>query len=318
MKRSIHMAKKKAKAPTVIGIPGVEGVKFEYGSATACAVRNETRDITVRVRQENHFFRELVGSFPFVRGVVRLFRTFTTLFRALSETAALRPRTAIRGSSFARTFANLFRTSPLAMAAGFSAVLVPVILAVMMIALPMGAEFLLLSADALPRFAINAICCVVRVIGALLSVYMICRLRVINRLCMYRGAASKVINSCETSGPEAAHENAAISSRLTEKSDGAFAVLVMVLSIIAFAGVRIEGILLQLAFRAGTVILISGFVNEIILPLERAKSDSALAVLRRPLIALQRLFTIEPHNQMLEVALCAFRAAYENDMSRED
>jgi uncharacterized protein YqhQ len=37
-------------------------------------------------------------------------------------------------------------------------------------------------------------------------------------------------------------------------------------------------------------------------------------MLRKPLVSLQHLFTIEPHNQMIEVAICAFRAAYENDL----
>ena len=37
--------------------------------------------------------------------------------------------------------------------------------------------------------------------------------------------------------------------------------------------------------------------------------------LRAPLVGLQHLFTIEPHNQMIEVAVCAFRAAYENDVA---
>ena len=33
------------------------------------------------------------------------------------------------------------------------------------------------------------------------------------------------------------------------------------------------------------------------------------AALRKPLTFLQQMFSMEPHNQMLEVAVCAFRAA---------
>ena len=77
-------------------------------------------------------------------------------------------------------------------------------------------------------------------------------------------------------------------------------------------------LLLQLGYRIGVILAAAAVSNEIILPLERANPNSLLAVLHRPLMGLQHLFTIEPHNQMIEVALCAFRAAYENDLSREE
>ena len=97
-----------------------------------------------------------------------------------------------------------------------------------------------------------------------------------------------------------------------------FLVVVTVLSVVAFACVRTDGLAMQLAYRIGAILAIAAVVNELILPLERANPNGVLATVRQPLMELQHLFTIEPHNQMIEVALCAFRAAYENDLSRED
>jgi len=157
-----------------------------------------------------------------------------------------------------------------------------------------------------------------RVLGAMLSVYAVCRLRLINRLCMYRGAASKVINAYAAYGTGLTHETVLLSSRLTDKSDGSFLVIVLLASVAAFSCVRTSGLLAQMCIRTGIILAIAAVVNEILLPLENANPNGKLAKLRGPLMELQHLFTIEPHNQMIEVALCAFRAACENDLTGEE
>lgn len=312
------MTSKKAKDPVVLGIPVAEGVRFEYDGATACAVRNESRDIAVRVRQEDHFLRDVLEHIPFVRGIARLFGAFANFFSGLRESGALKPQQAIRGSAFTRRFAALFRTRPQSISALVSALAIPVILGAMVLGLPALVEWLLSLIPGLPRFAVNAVCCMFRVLGSILSVYMICRLRVLNRLCMYRGAAGKVLNAYEAYGSNLTHEEALLSPRLTDRSDGAFLILVMALSIIAFACVRTEGLAAQLLYRAGMILAIAAVLNELIRPLENAGPNGFLASLRAPLTSVQHLFTIEPHNQMIEVAVCAFRAAYESDLPRED
>ena len=302
----------------VVSSPAAEGVRFEVGSATACAVRNRKKDITVRVFQESHAARDFFGHVPFLRGVMRLYNTFSGFFSGLSLSADLKPRAAIRGSAFSQEFARLFSTHPQTVAALLNAGAVPLILAAMVLGLPALVECGLSCIPGLPRFAVNAVCCLFRMLGALLSVYMICRLKVFSRMCMYRGAAAKVTNAYEAYGSGMTHESAVLSSRLTDKSDGAFLIVVMLISIAAFAFVRTDALLMQLGYRLGVILLTAAVANEFILPLENADPDSTLASMRRPLTELQHLFTIEPHNQMIEVALCAFRAACENDLSDND
>ncbi len=300
---------------TIYSTPAAEGVRFEFGTATACAVRNRDRDVTVRVYQESRTARRVIEHIPLLRGVARLFGAFHRLFSGLDDSARLKPRHAIRGSAFTQEFARLFQTRPQTLAAIVSGLAIPAILLAMMLGLPMLVEALLVRLPHLPRMAVNIVGCMFRILGALLSVYMICHLKVLNRMCMYRGAASKVINAYEAYGSGMTHESVVLSPRLTERSDGAFLIIVMILSIIAFACIRPAGMLLQLVMRIGLILAIAAVSNEIILPLERAKPESTLAAIRMPLMELQHLFTIEPHNQMIEVALCAFRAACENDLT---
>lgn len=312
------MAKKKAKDPILLATPAAEGVRFHYKNAAACAVRNVSKDIAVHVEVEPHGLRAFLEHIPFVRGILRLFTSFTDFFSALNESEALKPQEAVRGSAAVRQIAQLFRTRPQALWALLSALAVPVILAITVLGIPALVEALLLNISGLPRFATNAVCCMFRVLGSLLSVYMICRLKVINRLCMYRGAAAKVINAYEAYGTNLTHEEALLSSRLTDRSDGAFLILVMVLSIIAFACVRTYGLGMQLLMRISVILIVSAVVNEIIRPLENADPNGFLVTLRAPLTYLQHLFTIEPHNQMIEVALCAFRAVCDADRDGDE
>lgn len=297
------------------GIPIAEGVRFQIGEAAVYAVRNEQKDISVRVRRESQFFRNLFNRIPFVRGVARLLRAGGLLMRGLNQASQMNPQSVIRGGHFAQGFAELFRTTPQALCALLTGLLIPIILGACMVGLPMLVEYGLSYIEDLPRFAVNAVCCLFRIGGAVLSICLIARLKVVNRLCMYRGAAGKVTNAYEAYGPDLTHEEVLLSSRLTDSSDGAFAIVVMILSLIGFACFRTDNMAMQLAVRLGIILAAAAVSNELILPLERAKPESLGAMLRRPLVGLQHLFTIEPHNQMIEVALCAFRAAYENDFS---
>ena len=303
---------------TVRATPAAEGVQFEFGTATACAVRNRRKNLTVRVFQRDHTLRNILRRIPLLRGIARLLGAFTTLFDALGRSADLKPRSAYYGNAFTREFARLFQIKPQSISAFFSALLIPVIIFALFIGMPALIEAILLLIPGLPRAVVNIVCCMFRMLGALLSVFAISRLKVINRLCMYRGAASKVINAYEAYGTGLTHETALFSPRLTDKSDGAFLIVVMLLSIAAFAFVRTSGLLSQLCIRAGIILSIAALVNEIILPLENANPNGRLAAIRKPLVELQHLFTIEPHDQMIEVALYAFRAACENDQTNEN
>ena len=294
--------------------PTAEGVRMKIGHASVCAVRNEQRDITVQVHREGHFLRRLFGRIPLVRGVVRMFSAFEDFFSAMSEAADLKPQSAIRGSSGVQTFASLFRTTPQSLAALLSGLLIPIILLGCLVGIPACVEWALMQFEGLPRFAMNAICCGFRIAAALLAIHLVCRLKVVNRLCMYRGACSKVLNAHHVHGENLTHEDALLSSRLTARSDGAFLIVVLIVSLIGFTLFRIDAVGMLLAYRIGVMLAAAAVTNEFIRPLERARAGSLGAKLRAPLVWLQHLFTIEPHNQMIEVAVCAYRAACENDI----
>ena len=52
--------------------PVAEGVRIQVGNATAFAVRQESKDVALRLRREYHPARDAMERVPFLRGIVRL------------------------------------------------------------------------------------------------------------------------------------------------------------------------------------------------------------------------------------------------------
>ena len=151
-------------------MPAAEGVRFDFGDASACAVRNEARDIAVRVQRRGGAARAAVERIPLVRGAARLFFGIADFFASLQSAARLDPQRTVRGGRGLRRFAELFSTTPQAMVALGVGIAVPAILLALMVGLPAAAEALLLQIDGIPRFAVNTICCALRMAGAVLGV----------------------------------------------------------------------------------------------------------------------------------------------------
>ncbi len=305
----------KYKNSQIYANPVAEGVRFRIGSATAFAVRNGSKDIAVRLRREYRPMRARLEKIPFLRGILRLFLIVIYFLDGIYESAELEPQRIVRGTRFERKFANLFRIHPMSLVAFGSGLLIPILLIGLILGLPLAVESLITAWPALSRGAINAIVCTVRVLGTLLAVVLIVQLRVMNRLGMYQGAINKVLNGYLEAGSNVTQETAMRSSHISRKCDMAFFMLVVVLSIIAFSLVRIYTLPVQIIGRLLIVLVIAAIVNEPFHVLEDASEESAFAALLTPAMAFEQLFVREPHSQMVEVALCAFKAARENDIA---
>ncbi len=302
-------------AVRLIGTPIPEGVRFELGETVSLAVRNAKRDIAVHVYPEAHFFRDFFSGVPLVRGIVRLFCSILRFLSGLHMAALLNPQTSVRGSAKTRKFAKLFQTTPQLLAEILSVVLIPIILLAGLWGLPRAVECILSLFDGIPRFAVNTVCCAFRIAGMLLSVAILARIRLLNRFSMYRGAMAKVANAYEIYGANLTDAEISRSSTLTERSDGAFLLIMLSIAMIGFALIRTASWSLALLMRLGVLLAASAVVEEILRPIENARADSFLAQVRSRLSRLQGLYTLDPHPQMIEVALCALHAATENDIS---
>ena len=108
--------------------PVAEGVRFQIGTATAFAVRKESKDVALRIRREYHPLRDAMERLPFVRGIVRLAGGAMDFLDAVSESAQLFPQQIVKGSRGEQRFAQLFRLDATGMVATGSALMILLLL----------------------------------------------------------------------------------------------------------------------------------------------------------------------------------------------
>lgn len=298
----------------VYAAPIAEGTRFSVGSATAFAVRREEKDIALRIRRERRPFRQMMSRVPFARGMQRLWLSTVGLLDGISESAELSPQRIARGTRGERALARLFRTRRQSLIALGSAILIPLILLSLIFGLPLALERFALSRMDMSRRFVNAAMWLARVIGLWLGLYLCGQLRVVRRLLMYRGAINKVLNAYENEHREPTLNACMEASRVYHRSDMAFLMIVLAVSMAVFAQIRTFTLPIQLLVRLLTMFVVAGIVNEPIQALEGLKPTHPLSKLFAPCVWLERMFVIEPNAQMVEVALCAFNAARENDM----
>ena len=297
-----------AKLRRFSGTPVAEGVRLEVGKYTVFAVRNADKDISVRMRREPRVLLRTLMRIPLLRGAVRMLRDIHRFFDGLSESSELDPQLVARGTGVERSVARLLGVHPQRIVAWIDAVLLLLIAAVCMFAAPLGAEALLLNHTVLTRAAVNGVVCAVRICGFLLAIGLGCHLRLFRRMLMYRCAINKATNCYECHGALTL-ENAMEYPRFARRSEPAFLICVMIVSMILFSWIRTDGVWVALAARLAILLGVASVLNEPFSALEGAELNWATRILRAPIDLIQHMTTLEPHPQIMEVALCAFRAA---------
>lgn len=274
---------------------------------------------------------------PFVRGVVNL---FTQLFQG---TGIMMRSAEVYGdyaepSKFEKWMADKFKINPMNLLMGFSVIL-GVLLAV--------ALFMVL-----PNVIATAICDNIAAIkgsdlyslwysliegGFMLVIFVsyiliVSLMKDVRRVFMYHGAEHKVI-TCYEHGLDLNVENAKKMRREHSRCGTTFLFFVVAVSILVFvlinvmiekcglsvsadqlgkAGAKVVNGLIKIGFKLLFLPVVAGVSYELLKLL--AKSDCLFVrILRAPGMALQKLTTKEPTDDMLEVSITAFKTVQEMD-----
>ena len=339
--RPKNVIDKKSKAVRRTNIGGqavLEGVMMKGEHSIATAVRTPSGDITVESKyikspKERNWFLRL----PFVRGVVNL---FTQLFQG---TGIMMRSAEVYGdyaepSKFEKWMADKFKINPMNLLMGFSVIL-GVLLAV--------ALFMVL-----PNVIATAICDNIAAIkgsdlyslwysliegGFMLVIFVsyiliVSLMKDVRRVFMYHGAEHKVI-TCYEHGLDLNVENAKKMRREHSRCGTTFLFFVVAVSILVFvlinvmiekcglsvsadqlgkAGAKVVNGLIKIGFKLLFLPVVAGVSYELLKLL--AKSDCLFVrILRAPGMALQKLTTKEPTDDMLEVSITAFKTVQEMD-----
>ncbi|MBV9214187.1 MAG: DUF1385 domain-containing protein [Actinobacteria bacterium] len=154
----------------------------------------------------------------------------------------------------------------------------------------------------------------------LLYLWLISRMRDLQRVFQYHGAEHKTI-SCYEAGLPLTPENAAPLSRLHPRCGTSFLLIVMVVAIVVFAPLGTPAWYILFPSRVVGIPLVAGLAFELIKLFGRKRDRRWAQILMAPGMQLQKLTTREPDLSQLEVAIAALQAvlAVENpDQASEE
>jgi len=254
--------------------------------------------------------RHRVLRLPVVRGVVALGESMKIGFKALgiSANAQIPPgedgsKQEIGGGTWAGTvvFALLFSIS-------------------LFFLLPAGLTNIF--KDEIPNsFVFVVIEKLVRITIFLAYIWLISRMRDLQRVFEYHGAEHKTI-SCYEAGLDLTPENAQRFSRLHPRCGTSFLLIVMIVAIFVFAPLGRPDWWLLIVSRIVGIPIVAGLAFEVIKLFGRNRRKRWAQILMWPGMQLQKLTTREPDLDQLAVAIAALDAvlAVENpeDASEED
>ncbi len=321
--------KKKKDSRTYIGGQAVlEGVMMRGKTAYATAVRDPEGNIQVESRRLNlSKGMRIVSKIPLVRGVVSFVSSLVMGSKILMRSAEVYGDEG-EPSRFEKWCESKLHINVMA-AVSFIATLLGIVLAVgLFIVLPiLLADLLVSSGTWLVKYSVgyNLIQGCIRLIIFILYIVAITAMKDIRRVFMYHGAEHKTI-TCFEKGMDLTPENAKTCSRIHDRCGTTFLFLVMAVSIVVFSVVNwvcdeylnffrfgnVVNFLIQFGIKILFLPLVAGISYEVLKLLAKSQSKILLPI-KAPGFALQKLTTREPSEDMLEVAIAAFKKVYEMD-----
>lgn len=144
-------------------------------------------------------------------------------------------------------------------------------------------------------------------------IWLISQMKDIHRVFMYHGAEHKVVFAYEAQGPLSV-ETARRQSRLHPRCGTSFLLFVLLVSIVLFAFIpKTAPFLIKFGGRLLLMPLVAGLSYEVLRLTAKLRALPLFSLMVAPGLALQRITTQEPTDDMLEVAIVALEEALRED-----
>lgn len=295
----------------------LEGIMMKNKEKYAVAVRKPDNEIEIDVKEYNgaqsacRLFR-----LPFIRGIFGFIDSLVLGIKTLTYSAGfydedVEPEEKIGDKVTKKVFKEKAESVIMAVT-----VCISVILSVgLFIILPYYISELIKNIFKINKNALVAVIeGFMRIVIFVLYIFIISRMKDIQRTFMYHGAEHKCIN-CIENGLELNVDNVRISSRLHRRCGTSFMLFVMFISVIGFILVSAilpadAGILQKTGIRLLLVPIIAGISYEV-LRLAGRSDNIFVRIISAPGLLMQKLTTKEPDDDMIEVAIAAVEAVFD-------
>jgi uncharacterized protein YqhQ len=288
------MATDKLKLPSYGGQALMEGVLMRGSHYLAAAVRNPSGSIVVESEKLEGIYTSKIAKVPFLRGLILLWDAIGLGTKYLTYSANIQTGEdeKIEGPMMTLTIIFSFAIAIL-----------------LFFVAPAGLVQLIEKWLKLSSFTGNLIEGLIRLVLVIGYIWGIGKMSDIRRVFMYHGAEHKTINAFE-SGSELTPEKVANFSLQHPRCGTGFILIVVIFSVIIFALLGPMSLLWRLSSRILLLPVIVMLAYEYMRFSANHLDNRFIKILAAPTLAMQKLTTVEPTLDILEVAITAFNEMY--------
>ncbi len=291
---------KSCKKTSIAGQALIEGILMRGPKKTAIVCRQPGKEMIIKEEPTGTMSHGAWARIPVIRGVVSFWDSMKFGMSALMYSADFIEEEELEQSRFDKWLESRFDGEKLEkVLMGFALVFGIAIPIVLFILLPTFlAGFI---PGTLPHILRNLIEGAFRICIFLCFLYFTARQKDVHRTYMFHGAEHKTI-ACYEAGLDLTVENARTCSRLHPRCGTSFLFMVMIISILFFSLFSWSNVWVRMITRLAMLPVVAGLSYEV--NRFAGRHDNFLTnLLRKPGLALQKLTTAEPTDDMLEVAI---------------
>ena len=292
----------------------IEGVMMRGRKMYAMAVRTPEGSLCVEKEPiDDVFNKSKVFKFPVFRGIAAFVQSLiigVKIIMRSAKLAGMEDDEDIKPGRFEMYLQNKFGDK-------FADILIYFSVAVSLV-FSIGLFFVLpvflgsLFRPVLPgTWALSIVEGLIRIGIFLLYLFLISRMKEIQRVFQYHGAEHKTIN-CFEHDEELTVENVKKHTRLHKRCGTSFLLIVMIISMVVFFFIRADTLWLRLISRIVLVPFVAGISYEVIKWAGRSESP-IVKIVSAPGLCLQKITTAEPDAGQIEAAIAAMKGVLEDE-----
>lgn len=296
------------KSSNIGGQAVLEGIMMKHNEEYAVAVRKPDGEISVKKEKYHSIVKwKVLTTTPFIRGVFNFIDSMVIGIKTLTYSASFYEEEEEKEEILTEEAVKKKEKKEKLLMGATVAFSVVAAVAIFMVLPYFLTSFL---KGLIPSYQVRTVIeGLVRIGIFVLYVLLISRMEDIQRTFMYHGAEHKCIN-CIEHGLPLTVENVRKSSRQHKRCGTSFLFLVLAISIVLLLLIRVDSAVMRVVVRILLLPVIAGISYEV-LKLAGRSDNILINLISSPGLAIQKLTTKEPDDDMIEVAIQAVEAVFD-------
>jgi uncharacterized protein YqhQ len=296
------------KSSNIGGQAVLEGIMMKHNEEYAVAVRKPDGEISVKKEKYHSIVKwKVLTTTPFIRGVFNFIDSMVIGIKTLTYSASFYEEEEEKEEVLTEEAVKKKEKKEKLLMGATVAFSVVAAVAIFMVLPYFLTSFL---KGLIPSYQVRTVIeGLVRIGIFVLYVLLISRMEDIQRTFMYHGAEHKCIN-CIEHGLPLTVENVRKSSRQHKRCGTSFLFLVLAISIVLLLLIRVDSAVMRVVVRILLLPVIAGISYEV-LKLAGRSDNVLINLISSPGLAIQKLTTKEPDDDMIEVAIQAVEAVFD-------